>query len=240
MKIKALLFDFDETLFVNEESTRESVRYAWVWAQKEYPNISTEKVVDAYMDSRDKFWHADDTQVIPEIQQGAIHVRRVLWSKTLNTLGIQRDDLLDALVQRFGEKRYETWHLYPESLEILDLLKKSYQLVMITNGISEIQRGKIAKVNVESYFHPILVSGELGISKPNARFFYQAAEEACVKYSECMVIGDSVRNDIGGAKNARMISVWINRNGQLPRPSILPDYEIKTLRELPVVLKTLE
>jgi putative hydrolase of the HAD superfamily len=240
MKIKALLFDFDETLFVNEDSTRESVRYAWQSVEKDYPNIPIERVVDAYMDSRDKFWHVDDTQVIPEIQQGAVHVRRVLWTMTFKTLGIQRDDVLDTLVQRFGEKRYETWRLYPESIDILNQLKTSYKLVIVTNGISEIQRGKIKKVQVESYFHPILVSGELGISKPDPRFLYQAADTIDVKYSECVMIGDSVRNDIGGAKNARMISVWVNRNGHLPRPSIIPDYEIKTLRELPVILKTLE
>lgn len=240
MKIKALLFDFDETLFVNEDSTQESVRYAWKILEKDYPDIPVEKVVDAYMDSRDKFWHVEDTRVIPEIQQGATHVRRILWLRTLNALEIQRYDLLDILVQRFGEKRYETWHLYPESLGILDLLKKSYQLVLITNGISEIQRGKIKKVQVESYFQPILVSGELGISKPDPRFFYQAADKAERQYSECIVIGDSVRNDIGGAKNAGMISVWVNRNGHLSRPSITPDYEIKTLIELPLLLKKLE
>ena len=240
MKIKALLFDFDETLLENEKSARESVREAWKLAHEDYPNISPEQVVETYMDTRDKFWHAPDAQVIPIIRQGMIPFRHFLWRKTLHGLNIEREDLLTPLVNRFGEKRWETWRLYPDSLEILELLKKSYNLVMITNGVAEVQHRKIQKVNVESYFHPILISGEIGISKPDPQFFYQAADSVRVKYSECVVIGDSIRNDIRGAKNAGMTSVWVNRDGILLQSIIIPNYEIKTLYELPSILKTLE
>ena len=238
MKIKALLFDFDETLLINEKSTRESVRAAWHMVESDYPNIDVEQVVETYMDVRDKFWHVPDDQVIPVIQKGMLYTRNVLWIKTLQTLDISYEKMLPILVEKFGHKRFETWKLYPESREVLDLLKKSYKLVMITNGIPEVQRRKIQKTDVESYFHPILISGEIGISKPDAQFFYKAADEIHTKYEECIVIGDSVRNDIGGAKNAGMLSVWVNRYGST-HPDITPGFEIKNLHELPLILNNL-
>lgn len=238
-KIKALLFDFDETLFVNEESTRQAVLYAWTTLQSEFPHITPQQALDTYMRVRDEFWKSDDDYLLQVITRSADEARGVLWSKTLDALGIKNKEQVAFLVLAFGHKRWETWELYPDAIEILDQLKTRYRLIMVTNGIPEIQRGKINKAQVSHYFDPIIISGEIGVSKPNPKYFEIAIKGLDLKADECVVIGDSVQNDVGGAKNAGMTSVWINRGGLLPEPAIEPDYRITALHELLPILEKL-
>jgi len=238
-KIKALLFDFDETLFVNEESTRQAVLHAWTTLQSEFPHITPQQALDTYMRVRDEFWKSDDDYLLQVITRSADEARGVLWSKTLDALGIENKEQVAFLVLAFGHKRWETWELYPDAIEILDQLKARYRLIMVTNGIPEIQRGKINKAQVSHYFDPIIISGEIGVSKPNPKYFEIAIKGLDLKADECVVIGDSVQNDVGGAKNAGMTSVWINRGGLLPEPSIEPDYRITALHELLPILEKL-
>jgi putative hydrolase of the HAD superfamily len=239
MKIKALLFDFDETLLINEASTVSAVRASWESIQSLAPGISLDEVVNAYMSSRDEFWTRADEQIMDILQSPKEDIRFNLWKMTLEKLNLTNHELLPILVEKFGETRYNTWELYPDSLEILDQLKHEYRLVMITNGVPEIQWGKINKVNVKTYFNPIIISGEIGVSKPDPEYFKLVLNQLQLRADECVVIGDSVRNDVGGAKNTGIISVWINRDNLLPRPSIQPDFEIHALKELLPILEKL-
>jgi FMN phosphatase YigB (HAD superfamily) len=46
------------------------------------------------------------------------------------------------------------------------------------------------------------------------------------------MIGDSLKNDIQGAKNANIKSVWYNPGHDKNETDILPDYEINNLLQL--------
>jgi putative hydrolase of the HAD superfamily len=238
MKIKALLFDFDETLLVNEQSTRDAAREAWLRIIDQCPQVTPQQAEETYMAVRDEFWSSSDEATMHIIQQPKEIIRSRLWEMVLDRLKIEKIELVPKLVEKFGQMRYQTWMLYPDSLAILNKLKPNYQLVMITNGVPEIQRAKMDKVNMEAYFNPIIISGEIGVSKPDPKYFQIVLEMLKLSKEECVVIGDSVRNDVGGAKNAGITSIWINRSNLLPRPSIQPDYEIHSLTELlPILAK---
>ncbi len=239
MKIKALLFDFDETLLVNEQSTRDAAREAWRSVIAQCPQVSLQLAVDTYMAARDEFWMASDEDTMKIIQQPKEIIRTRLWELTLKRLNLDQVELIPKLVEKFGQVRYQTWVLYPDSLTLLNQLKPTYRLVMITNGVPEIQRAKLDKVNMESFFDPIIISGEIGVSKPDPKYFQIVLEKLGLQNDECVVIGDSARNDVGGAKNANIISVWINRSNLLPRPFVQPDYEIHSLPELLPILNKL-
>jgi putative hydrolase of the HAD superfamily len=115
------------------------------------------------------------------------------------------------------------------------LLSKKYILAIISNAISEIPRETIEKSDLNKYFTKIVISRDLGIRKPDPDIFNFTLSSIGVKPEESIHIGDSLYEDILGAKNVGMKTIWINKdNGGF---SVLPDYRIHSLEELPAIFK---
>ena len=114
-----------------------------------------------------------------------------------------------------------------------NLQKQKYKMTIITNGMKEVQRPRIKKCNWDHYFEQIFVSDEIGLAKPNVKFFNHCLEHSGYpNKKEILVIGDTLESDILGAKNANIKSCWINPTGEYCPPDLKPDYEIKSLSEL--------
>src|SRR5207248_1885827 len=88
-------------------------------------------------------------------------------------------------------------------------LDPGYHLGIITNGMTEIQREKIQRLGIEPYFDTILISQEVGITKPDPRIFRMAIERVPCEAREAVMIGDSPDRDIAGARAAGLIAVWV-------------------------------
>jgi putative hydrolase of the HAD superfamily len=83
----------------------------------------------------------------------------------------------------------------------------------------------------------VVVSGELGIGKPDARVLAAALTALGVGPDGATMVGDSPERDVAGARAAGLAAVWINRTGRLlaagePRP----DATIRALDELEALL----
>jgi putative hydrolase of the HAD superfamily len=62
----------------------------------------------------------------------------------------------------------------------------------------------------------ILISGDIGISKPNSKIFLEACRMAEVDPSECWHIGDNFEADFQGCMSVGMNGVWLAGNGSDP------------------------
>ena len=92
--------------------------------------------------------------------------------------------------------------IYPGTIELLEEMSKKYTLVLATNGITAVQRGRIAATGTEKYFKAIVISEEAGVAKPDAAFFLIGAEKTGNPPKEnILMIGDSLTSDIQGAVN---------------------------------------
>ena len=69
----------------------------------------------------------------------------------------------------------------------------------------------IAVLGIESLFDCIVLSGELGIQKPDRRIFDHTAKLLGVTNEECVFVGDDPDSDISGALNAGMEADWLDR-----------------------------
>ena len=88
-------------------------------------------------------------------------------------------------------------------------------------------------VDLERYFDVIVISGEVGVAKPDAAIFGFALEKLAVSADEAWFIGDSLHTDMAGAKAARLTAVWLNRHGSKRKAGDPePDLEIASLPEL--------
>jgi len=84
---------------------------------------------------------------------------------------------------------------------------------------------------------PIRVySCDVGVRKPNPRIFQEALRRANLPAEATMFVGDSPRQDVGGANLVGMISVLKDPTGRYDRSSVHPRHRIRKLTELPEIV----
>ncbi len=92
--------------------------------------------------------------------------------------------------------------LNPGARETVDTLAKRFRVGMITNGYSDSQRGRLAAAGWSDRFHPLLISDEVGVAKPDARIFQLALEQLELDPDEVLYVGDSLSHDRDGCRRA--------------------------------------
>ncbi len=81
---------------------------------------------------------------------------------------------------------------------------------IVTNGPSELQRGKIAAAGLEGRVTAVVVSGELGVEKPDAAIFHAAIERLpATSHATARMVGDHPVNDVAGARSAGLEAVFV-------------------------------
>lgn len=101
-------------------------------------------------------------------------------------------------------------HLFENTFEILDYLKYSYNLHIITNGFSEVQQGKMKNSNINHYFKTVTNSESVGVKKPNPKIFNHALKVANAPVDKALMIGDNYEADILGAINIGMDAIFFD------------------------------
>jgi HAD superfamily hydrolase (TIGR01549 family) len=103
--------------------------------------------------------------------------------------------------------------LYPDATPTLGRLKaEGYILGLISNAPPDTTKA-IESLGLPRYLPIIIVSGVVGVSKPNPEIFRIALREAKVEAAEAAHIGDVYEADVLGARNAGMTAVLIDRDG---------------------------
>jgi 2-haloacid dehalogenase len=113
-----------------------------------------------------------------------------------------------------------------------------YRLFLASNGTASVQHGRMTSADLYPYFEQAFVSQEIGHNKPSQAYF-----DACFaripgfEKEKCLMVGDSLTSDILGGINAGIKTVWVNPEGKQAPEHIRPDYQIKSLAELPGLLE---
>jgi putative hydrolase of the HAD superfamily len=202
----AVLFDLDETILGTSEKRIEILNRC-------------AKEVGAPEIKRSEYFKIFDRL----IQRGRIDTRRPIFEELLHD-----KDLAEKLTKRYQSLSIEKTFFYPDAKEVLQNLPGKKGLV--TNGPRLVQREKIEKFDLSKYFDVIVISGEVGVAKPDPRIFHCALSSIGSSPAESFYVGDVEKLDIIGAKNAGLTSILIRRDGAPPK--VKPDYEIRDMREL--------
>lgn len=95
----------------------------------------------------------------------------------------------------------------------------------------------LARAGLGSLLDGVVTSAEVGAGKPDPRIFVAALELAGVSADQALHVGDSLDEDVGGARAAGIEVVWLNRGRADPRASADGVIEIASLHELPATLE---
>lgn len=95
--------------------------------------------------------------------------------------------------------------------EALQVLAARYPLVLASNAplsdVGQIAQA-LARVGLDGYFTACFNMRMLGASKPEPRFFQNLCAALGTMPSACVMVGNDYHNDMEGAKQAGMRTVW--------------------------------
>jgi len=106
-------------------------------------------------------------------------------------------------------------------------------LIVITNGLREVQRSRLAKSAVSEFFSAVVISEEIGAAKPDGRIFDAAFEKmGNPQKRDVLIVGDSLTSDIKGGSDYGIDTCWFNPTGKPCDLDVEIQYEIERLHEL--------
>ena len=219
--VRAVTFDGDGTLWDFDKV----MRYSLAKALEELNRIDHEAAavlsVEKLIEIRDAVSSSlkGTTLKLEEIRLEA-------FRQTLREIGKPDDVLANHLNEIFFKHRFATTELYEDTLDTLNALKERFVLGLISNGNNDPGR-----FGLSSLFNFTMFAHEVGAEKPDPRIFSLAASRAGFLPSQMLHVGDSLDEDVKGAKSIGMIPVWINRTMR-KSPGLEVGYEIVSLREL--------
>jgi YjjG family noncanonical pyrimidine nucleotidase len=115
-------------------------------------------------------------------------------------------------------------------------LSGRFNLAIITNGLADVQRPRLARSSIHSYIEAIIISEEVGAAKPDPKIFDIAfARMDHPGRDEVLIIGDSLTSDMQGGHNYGIDTCWFNPQGR-SNGRISTTFEIQRLAELPKIL----
>lgn len=130
---------------------------------------------------------------------------------------------------------------YDFSIPVLEELRKSgVKIGLITNGRHNVQMSKLKMLSLTDCFDEIIISGDTPFEKPQKEIFLLAAERLGVLPSEMMYVGDHPKFDVDGSRNAGCVPIWVKTTGTWSFPEIeKPGLQVETVAEIPEIVKIL-
>ena len=229
--MKALLLDLDDTLLAYSAGVDDS------WAQAcgaaALP-VEAATLLAALAETRTWFWTGDPARHARE-RVNMLGAWTKIVAEALTRCGCADDALAAAIARDFAARRREAMRLFPETRAFLDALRaRGLPLALVTNGDAVQQRDKIERHDLARYFDAILIEGEFGCGKPEARVYREALRRLGVGSEGAWMVGDHLEWDVLAPQRLGLTGVWIDRDGAgLPAETgARPHRIIRSLSEL--------
>jgi putative hydrolase of the HAD superfamily len=262
MAIRALLFDLDDTLAVDEAVSHETFAHIAAVAATRFHVDPAIFVSDAIGIARELWgegacysycrsigisafeclWggFTGESSELRALRHWALAYRQEVFAKALSAqLEVFPAEASAVLSAEFASTRRARQRLLPGARELIVSLAASYDLALLTNGAPDLQREKIAATGLESFFKAIVISGEHGIGKPKPEIFHYLLDELGVRPEEALMVGNSLERDIAGANQAGIQTIWIRVPGAEEYVEVIPNDTIAALAEIPAILNHL-
>ncbi|NOK60983.1 MAG: FMN phosphatase YigB, HAD superfamily [Chloroflexi bacterium AL-W] len=213
---KAILFDLDDTLYDFYTYRTEQLQLALANIFEHYPYLQPASLIQRAIDT---------------------HVYHHQLPTFLRTHGVDDEALITAACATHEYDWFEKMQLDQDAIPLLEWLRPTYKLGLVTNGPSWTQRAKIEQFQLAAYMDVLTVSEEVGIAKPDPIIFHMTLEQLDIQPGAALFVGDSPEHDLCGANAAGIQSIWINRRGlALPEDTPKPLATITRLAEVTTLI----
>jgi 2-haloacid dehalogenase len=224
MKYKLLIFDADDTLFdfkkAEEYGLRNALKDHSIKYNKEYH-------IPLYRKINIAIWQEFERGEITQKELKVERFRRFLIAmENNNDPKLFGDSFMDHLSQAS--------FLFDGAQELVEALSKKYRMIIVTNGLTRVQKYRVRESIIAKHFERIIISEEIGYAKPNPMIFEKGLEGIDLpSKSEIVMIGDSLTSDIPGGINYGIDTILYNpAHKDYKETGIRPHYEIHSLESL--------
>lgn len=222
--IKAVLIDIDDTIFDFEKCSKNS----FVKTLEKFNFKFKEEDFSYFNKVNDILW---TKQKLGKINIEEVFIKRdYLMGKYFN-LDIEKGLFNDLFVKFL----YDEIEMFDGIEDLLEYLSEKYKIFAASNGIYKMQENRLKKSNLDKYFNEIFVSEKIGYEKPDKKFFEKIMDITKFSNDDLIMIGDSIKSDIIGAKNSKIKSIYFNREDKKITDKNFT-YQVKNLSEIKKIL----
>ena len=207
----AVLFDLDDTLLdlraAQQTAFDATVRRQWAGAADVDPALLAEA---AHAFAGDTGGHYA-RYVAGELTFQEQRLARV--ADALRALGVPEAAAtpLDGLwTTDYEEVVRGQWALFPATADVLAEVRDSGRGVgIVTNNVEAYQRGKADALGLE-WVEVLIGSDTAGAPKPDPAPFLAGCARLGTDPARTLMVGDSLRHDVEGARSAGLVPVWLS------------------------------
>lgn len=218
--VKAVVFDLDDTLYMENEFVEYGLKNAANVAETVYGIVNAnEKIRSLYQESKAN-----------------------VFDRLVNAEKIKDKEIAVAgLVKAYRNCEPKSLRCNPGVLDLLKTLKKKeMHMGIITDGFADVQKSKIKALGIQEYIDKIVITDELGgvqCRKPNPIGFEKMLKMLDVKPQEMVYIGDNPNKDFAIKKYLPIITARVDVPNGIYRKSeylygIKPDIIVKQIGDI--------
>lgn len=201
-------------------------------------DVDREKFMQAYAEAHEKY---------RKVRYGELReVTNAVWvAEALCNLGFKvtaDDDRVKAALNVFFQDFIDTLELREGAKKLIKQAKELCKVGLISNFThAPVIYKSLRKLGINQFFNVVVVSDENGWRKPSPKIFQDALDKLQVQACEVVYIGDSPIEDIKGAKQAGLKTVFVpsqfNSLDVLSESRQKPDYTAVDLKDISEKLK---
>jgi len=220
MKYSVILLDADDTLFDFEKAEVYALEKTCQAVNMPY----NEEIKYIYEKNNRVLWGALEAG---KMDMATLKIERFKGFIKDLKLNYEPKFLSNLYMKHLGESTFEIDGAY----EMCKELSKSYQLVIVTNGITTVQENRLKSSRLKPFISGMITSEVVDCSKPNPKIFRYALDLIEHKSrADVLMVGDSLTSDMQGGINAGIDTCFYNPKGIVHDLKVT--YEIKHLNEL--------
>lgn len=194
--IRGVIFDLDHTLFDRYATLTATVPYFYEKLKdKMAPGLGMEDLLVNLI-------YADKKMIC----YGWERIAEYLYEIGFLTTKVPGDEMVEIMRYAFSKDAIPFDFTYDV---LYNLRLQGYKVGLITNGKSELQRKKLEYLEITDCFDEIVISGEVGVSKPDTAVFDIMTQRLDIPANELLYVGDNAINDVDASRRAGYIPVWV-------------------------------
>ena len=212
------LWDIEKTMVRAEKELRLHLKSVSVNAFEIYCSETTSEIRERLLREQ------------PELRSNLTEFRKLLLGEVFFRAGNSVQDstmLANSAFNKFFEFRNKVV-FFEGAIDVLKALSERYKVYALTNGNADVKM-----IGIDKFLSGAVSSADVGVSKPNPKIFEAALKKAGEAASSCIHIGDDYEDDIVGANNAGMASIWLNDRSQKDPSMNLATKVVTKVQEIP-------
>jgi HAD superfamily hydrolase (TIGR01549 family) len=238
-KIKGLLVDFDKTLGFMRIPHLEM--YSQIASSAGISLSKTELTAAMRVKPLTDTWspwltkrgieHFDESKSEASYRELRCEIAFSRLKGALDSLVFFEEDVLRSAAKKISEAEssLSLYELYPDTIEFLALCEaRNIDLAVVSNH-DWVLPDVLSYLGIAKYFKVVVTSARVGVRKPHPLIFNKALRELDLESDQVFMIGDSMEDDIGGAKSAGIDGVLIDRASRIATDDVLC---VSTLAEI--------